>query len=53
MYENLKKGEFEDANFAVLDINKKKLHENCSLNNVHTSLLEGEVLSFLKIWESV
>lgn len=53
MNENLKKGEFKDANFAVLDINRKKLHENCSLNNTHISILEGEALSFLKIWESI
>jgi len=52
MNENLKKAEFEQANFAVLDINKKKLYENCSLNNIHISLLEGEALSFLKMWES-
>jgi len=53
MNENLKKGEYVDANFAVLDINKKKLYENCPLDKVHLSLLEGEALSFLKIWDNL
>lgn len=53
MNESLKSGDFKDANFAVLDISRKKLYENCSLNQVHLSLLEGEALSFLKIWESI
>lgn len=53
MNENLKKDDFIDANFAILDISKKKLYENCSLNNMHISLIEGEALSFLKIWDSI
>jgi hypothetical protein len=53
MNENLKKEDFKDATFAVLDICKKRLYENCSLNNSHVSLLEGEALSFLKIWDSI
>lgn len=53
MNESLKSGDFKDANFAVLDISRKKLYENCSLSQIHLSLLEGEALSFLKIWESI
>ncbi|SHE43447.1 hypothetical protein [Chryseobacterium takakiae] len=53
MNENLKKGDFIDANFAILDISKKKLYENSSLNSIHLSLIEGEALSFLKIWDSI
>lgn len=53
MNENLKNGDFIDANFAILDISKKKLYENCSLNSMHISLIEGEALSFLKIWDSI
>lgn len=51
--ENLKKGDFSEANFAVLDISKKRLYENTTLSHFHLSLLEGEALSFLKIWESI
>lgn len=46
----LKKGDFEEANFAVLDVAKKKLYENSKLSEEHLSLLEGEAFSFLRIW---
>lgn len=53
MNEVLKKDEFTDANFAVLDISNKKLYEKCSLNKSQLSLLEGEALTFQKIWEGI
>lgn len=53
MEKSLKNGDYEDAVFAVLDINKKKLYEKSSLTEEHLFLLEGEALNFLRIWESI
>ncbi|MDM1349906.1 hypothetical protein [Myroides marinus] len=53
MESNLKKDEYEDAVFAVLDINKKRLYEKTSLKDEHLFLLEGEAMNFIKIWESI
>lgn len=53
MENNLKKGEYEDAIFGVLDINKKRLYEKSTLTNEHLFLLEGEAMNFIKIWESI
>lgn len=53
MNENLKKGDYEEATFAILDVNRKKLYENTNLDKTHLSLLEGEAYSFVRIWESI
>lgn len=53
MNKYLKSGDFKDANFAVLDVCKKRLYEGSKLDDNHISLLEGECLSFLRIWNSI
>lgn len=52
MKSKLKKGEYKNVTFAVLDVARKKLFDKTKLNNTHLSLLEGEALSFIKIWDS-
>ena len=53
MNTKLKKGDFKEATFAVLDIERKKLFEKTKLDKSHFSLLEGEALSFITIWNSI
>lgn len=53
MNRNLKQREFQDANFAVLDISRKRLYENSNLDETYLSLLEGEAISFLRIWNNL
>lgn len=53
MNERLKKGDFEDVVFAVLDVPRKKMFENNKLKKIHIPLLEGEALSFINIWKSI
>jgi hypothetical protein len=48
----LKKGDFKEVTFAVLDVERKKLFEKSKLKKSHLSLLEGEALSFINIWNS-
>ncbi len=52
MNTKLKRGDFKDVTFAVLDIERKKLFENTKLSRTHLPLLEGEALSFINIWNS-
>lgn len=52
MNTKLKKGDFKDATFAILDVERKKLYDKTKLNESHIPLLEGEALSFIKIWKS-
>ncbi len=49
----LKKGDFKDVTFSVLDIGRKKLYDKTKLSHNHISLLEGEALSFINIWNSL
>ncbi len=49
----LKNGEYSEANFAVLDVCRKKLHDSSNLNSTHLSLLEGEAYSFTRIWNTI
>jgi hypothetical protein len=42
----------ESVNYAVLDIERKKLYEKSKLGSEHIPLLEGEALSFINIWNS-
>jgi len=53
MNTKLKKGDFKDATFAVLDVERNKLFEKTKLNKIHLSLLEGEAMSFVNIWKSL
>ncbi len=53
MNKHLKKGKYKDVNFAILDIERKKLFDKTNLKNEQFSLLEGEALSFLTIWRSI
>ena len=53
MNTKLKKGDFKDATFAVLDVERNKLFEKTKLSKIHLSLLEGEALSFVNIWNSL
>lgn len=52
MNTRLKKGDYKEATFAVLDIERKKLFEKTKLKKNHVPLLEGEALSFINIWNS-
>lgn len=49
----LKKGDYKEATFAVLDVERKKLFEKTKLKKNHLPLLEGEALSFINIWNSL
>lgn len=51
--EKLKKKEYKDVVFAILDVPNKKLFENDKLDKTHIPLLEGEALSFINIWNSL
>jgi len=53
MNSRLKKGDFKEVIFAVLDIERKKLYETNSTNKAHISLLEGEAKSFINVWNSL
>lgn len=53
MNETLRKRKLKDATFAVLDIPNNKLFEKTKLDSSHLSLLEGEALSFINIWDSI
>lgn len=53
MNKYLRKGDYSEANFAVLDVCKKKLYETSKLDDRHLSLLEGECLSFSQMWNSI
>lgn len=53
MNAKLKKGDFKEVTFAVLDVERKKLFEKTKLNGTHLPLLEGEALSFINIWNSL
>jgi len=53
MNTKLKRGNFKEATFAVLDIERKKNFEKTKLDKSHFSLLEGEALSFITIWNSL
>lgn len=53
MNTKLKKKDYKDVTFAVLDLERKKLFEKTKLNKNHLSLLEGEALSFINIWNSL
>lgn len=53
MNARLKKGDFKDATFAILDVERNKLFDKTKLNKVHIPLLEGEALSFMNIWNSL
>lgn len=52
MNTKLKKGDYKQVTFAVLDIERKKLFEKTKLTKNHVPLLEGEALSFINIWNS-
>lgn len=52
MNTKLKKGDYKEATFAILDVERKKLFEKTKLKKDHLSLLEGEALSFINIWNS-
>ncbi|MGQ7871465.1 hypothetical protein [Sunxiuqinia sp. sy24] len=52
MNTKLKKGDYKEATFAVLDVERKKLFEKTKLKKTHLPLLEGEALSFINIWNS-
>lgn len=51
--ERLKKRNYKDVVFAILDIPRKKLFEKTKLRKEHLALLEGEAESFIKIWNSL
>lgn len=53
MNTKLKRGNFKDVTFAVLDVERKKLFEKTKLGKDHLPLLEGEALSFISIWNSL
>ncbi len=53
MNTKLKKRDFKEATFAVLDVERNKLFEKTKLNKIHLSLLEGEAMSFVNIWNSI
>ena len=53
MNTQLKNGDFTEATFAVLDVERNKLFEKTKLNEIHLPLLEGEALSFINIWNSL
>jgi len=53
MNSKLKKGDYKNATFAVLDIERKKLFEKTKLGKTHLPLLEGEALSFINVWNSL
>lgn len=53
MNTKLKKGDFKEATFAVLDVERNKLFDKTKLNKIHLSLLEGEAMSFVNIWNSL
>ena len=53
MNEKFKKKDYKDVTFAVLDVANKKMFNSTKLGKAHMSLLEGEALSFIKIWESI
>jgi|WetSurMetagenome_2_1015567.scaffolds.fasta_scaffold353827_1 hypothetical protein len=52
MNNKLKKGDFKEATFAVLDVERKKMFEKTKLDKTHLPLLEGEALGFINIWNS-
>ena len=49
---SLKKAEYKDVNFAILDVARKKLFERTRLTEKHISLLRGEAMNFTNIWNS-
>lgn len=53
MNTKLKKGDFKEVTFAVLDVERKKMFEKTKLDKIHLSLLEGEALNFINIWNSM
>lgn len=53
MNNKLKKGDYKEVTFAVLDVERKKLFEKTKLKKAHLPLLEGEALSFINIWNSL
>ncbi|MBI1287946.1 MAG: hypothetical protein GC178_10235 [Flavobacteriales bacterium] len=53
MNTQLKRKNLKEVRFAILDIPNKKLYEKTKLDTDHLSLLEGEAMSFMSIWESV
>lgn len=53
MNTKLKKGDFNDVTFAVLDVERKKIFEKTKLGETHLPLLDGEALSFISIWNSL
>jgi hypothetical protein len=53
MEHELKRGEFKDCSFAVLDVPCNKLFAKTKLGKEHLGLLEGEAMSFMRIWDSV
>lgn len=53
MNTKLKKGDFKEATFGVLDVERNKLFEKTKLNKIHLSLLEGEAMGFVNIWNSM
>ena len=53
MNTKLKKGNYKDVTFAVLDVERKKLFEKTKLGETHLPLLEGEALGFISIWNSL
>lgn len=53
MNSKLKKEDYKDVTFAVLDVERKKMFEKTKLNKNHLPLLEGEALSFINIWNSL
>lgn len=53
MQEKLRSKKFNDINFSVLDIQQKKFYTKTNLSNEQFPMLEGEVLSFMKIWETL
>ena len=52
MKTKLKKGDYKEATFAVLDVERKKLFEKTKLKKTHLSPPEGEALSIINIWNS-
>jgi hypothetical protein len=49
----LKKGDYKEVDFCILDIGSKKLFDSKTLNEEYLPLLEGEARSFEVIWNSI
>lgn len=49
----LKNKDYQEVTFAILDVGRKKLFERTRLSEVHMSLLEGEAMNFINIWNSL